>query len=38
VEAGPLVGFYFWQMEIATYLFSPFDQDRFVAVAATIEF
>jgi hypothetical protein len=38
VEAGPVVGFYFWKMEIATYLFSPFDEDRFAVVAASIEF
>jgi len=38
VEAGPLVGFYFWKMEIATYLFSPFDDERFAVVAATIDF
>ena len=38
VEAGFLVGFYFWKMEIATYLFSPFDEERFAIVAASIEF
>ncbi len=38
VEAGFLVGFYFWKMEIATYLFSPFDEDRFAVIGASIEF
>jgi hypothetical protein len=38
VEAGPLAGFYFWKMEIATYLFSPFDEGRFFVIAATIDF
>jgi hypothetical protein len=38
VEAGPVVGFYFWKMEIAAYLFSPFDEDRFAVIAASIDF
>jgi len=38
VEAGFLAGFSFWKMEIAAYLFSPFDEDRFAVVGASIEF